>query len=195
MKYLADGQEIVADGAKVKVVHTPGHTTDHCILFMNETEAVFSGDCILGEGTAVFEDLYEYMKSLEQILSIKPTVIYPGHGNIIKVSDLGLLRCLTRKRNLIVFRSQDPVPKIQYYIDHRNKREQQIMAVFSSHPDTWQSDMDLVEIIYAETPRNLWPAAASNVNQHLSKLKREKRIVDRTEDDRVLWKLLNTPKL
>lgn len=93
VKSLADGQEIVVDGAKVKVVHTPGHTTDHCILFLNETEAVFSGDCILGEGTAVFEDLYDYMKSLEHILAIKPAVIYPGHGNIIEVSDLHLFQC------------------------------------------------------------------------------------------------------
>lgn len=85
---LIDGQEIVVDGVKVKVIHTPGHTTDHCILFMDETEAIFSGDCILGEGTAVFEDLYDYMESLQHILTIKPAVIYPGHGNIIDVSDL-----------------------------------------------------------------------------------------------------------
>lgn len=90
VKSLADGQEIVVDGAIVKVVHTPGHTTDHCILFLNETDAVFSGDCILGEGTAVFEDLYDYIKSLEHILAIKPAVIYPGHGNIINVSDFHL---------------------------------------------------------------------------------------------------------
>lgn len=92
VKSLADGQEIAVDGAKVKVVHTPGHTTDHCILCLNETEAVFSGDCILGEGTAVFEDLYDYMKSLEHILAIKPAIIYPGHGNIIEVSVLNLFQ-------------------------------------------------------------------------------------------------------
>lgn len=79
--------------------------------------------------------------------------------------------------------------KIQYYIDHRNKREQQIIAVLSSQPDTWHSDMDLVEIIYAETARNLWRAAAKNVEHHLTKLKREKRVIDLIENDRVLWKL------
>lgn len=81
------------------------------------------------------------------------------------------------------------MPKIQYYIDHRTKREQQIIAELSSHPESSYSDMDLVEIIYAETPKNLWPAAAKNVNQHLSKLKRERRIIDRVENDRVLWTL------
>lgn len=83
---LKHEQIFSTDGMTLKVVYTPGHTTDHCILFVDETKELFSGDCILGEGTAVFEDLYDYMKSLELIINENPSKIYPGHGNIVTVS-------------------------------------------------------------------------------------------------------------
>lgn len=46
---LTDGQEFTVDGASVKVIYTPGHTTDHVVLQLKEDESLFSGDCILGE--------------------------------------------------------------------------------------------------------------------------------------------------
>lgn len=99
VKNLSDGQEFSNDdGLTIRVIHTPGHTTDHCVLMVKETNELFSGDCILGEGTAVFEDLYEYIKSLKHIIDENPTVIYPGHGNIISVS---LLYNIDQKINFI----------------------------------------------------------------------------------------------
>lgn len=91
---------------------------------------------------------------------------------------------------------QNPIPKIQYYIDHRNQRESQIFDVLESNPDTWYTNMDLVKVIYIETPEQLWRAAAHNVTQHLRKLEKEKKIQSKNVDpsDDVLgslqWKYL-----
>ncbi|KAM3962760.1 beta-lactamase-like protein 2 homolog [Aphomia sociella] len=163
--WLSDGQEIKVEGATVQIHHTPGHTTDHVVLTLQEESVLFSGDCILGEGTAVFEDLYTYMKSLNRILELKPNVIYPGHGNVV----------------------QEPIEKIKYYIAHRNQREEQILEALKNNMNSQLNEMDLVKMIYTETPEHLWPAAAYNVNHHLTKLTKENKIKCTNVDGENKW--------
>lgn len=150
---IKNHQEFFVEGAVLKAIHTPGHTTDHIILQFQDDSSIFSGDCILGEGTAVFEDLSEYMKSLQLILGLNPPVIYPGHGNIIKDS---------------------PAEKIRYYIEHRNQRETQIMEMLKNSPNEKFNSSDIVKKVYTEIPFYMRKAAEINVNHHLEKLAKER---------------------
>ncbi|CAH1168301.1 unnamed protein product [Phyllotreta striolata] len=154
IEMLKDGQEFAVEGATLRVHHTPGHSDDHVVLHLLEDNVLFSGDCILGEGTAVFEDLYDYMRSLSDIADLKPAVILPGHGNVV----------------------QDPIEKIDFYISHRKEREQQIIEFLNSHRDESFDEADLVKNIYEDLPENLAKAAQNNVGHHLVKLFREQKV-------------------
>lgn len=171
---ITNKQEFIVDGANLRAFHTAGHTTDHVILYDDSEKAVFSGDCILGEGTAVFEDLFDYMLSLNLILQLNPSIIYPGHGNIV---------------------NEGACEKIEYYINHRNERESQILQALKKDQEKTMSDMDIVKIVYTTTPRHLFPAAAINVQQHLMKLKKEEKVVQIEKGNQKLWQAKSSPSL
>ena len=74
----------------------------------------------------VFEDLFDYMNSLQKLLSLKPDLMYPAHGALVN----------------------NPVEHITYYINHRNEREAQILAALSQQSTKSFTPMELVKIIY-----------------------------------------------
>jgi endoribonuclease LACTB2 len=140
---------------------------------LKEENAIFSGDCILGEGTAVFENLYDYMRSLVAIRDLKPTVIYPGHGNVVET----------------------PLVMIDHYIEHRNKREKQILDFLSARAGDTFEIMDIVRDLYKDVATELWPAAAFNVSHHLEKLLRENKVEEVEEDGVTRYKIHQSHKL
>lgn len=144
----------------MRVVHTPGHSDDHVVLLLEEENAVLSGDCVLGEGTTVFEDLHDYMRSLQKILDLRPSVIYPGHGNVIS----------------------QPLEKIRWYMEHRMERERQIMKVLELRRGEPLCSLDIVREVYVDTPERLLLAAEVNVKHHLAKLVKENKVSQITDD-------------
>jgi endoribonuclease LACTB2 len=154
---ISDGDEFTVEGATVKAVHTPGHTTDHMAFYMETSGGLFTGDSVLGQGTTVFENLATYLSSLQKQLDLDPATIFPGHGPVI-----------TGK--------QAARDKIQEYINHRQQRENEIIQVITERGSNAQvTAEDVVKVIYAKYPQSLWPAAERGVLQHLDKLKDEGR--------------------
>ena len=103
-------------------------------------------------------DLVAYLASLQRVLSLKPTRLLPAHGPAI----------------------DDPVTPVRHYLDHRQSREDQILAAIRAGIDTVDG---LVSRVYGFLEPQLIPAAHESVLAHLKKL----RVEDRIQTDANRW--------
>ncbi|KAF2219831.1 beta-lactamase-like protein [Elsinoe ampelina] len=168
---IAHNQTFTTPGATLRAFHSPGHTVDHMALILEEEDAMFTGDNVLGQGTAVFKDLKTYMDSLEKMGGAFGGRAYPGHGPVL----------------------EDGKGKVREYIRHRREREEQIVGVMkggSEGKEGWGS-MELVKVVYKDYPEHLHAPAEGSVVQVLKKLEVEgrARVVDG------VWSLVDREKL
>ena len=151
-----EGAVIRAEGVTLRALHTPGHAEDHLCFYLEEEQALFTGDVVLGAGTTVIPleggDMQLYLDSLHRLLELDLQRIYPGHGPFI----------------------DDPKAKLRSYIEHRQTREEQILGALQAGSQTVR---EMVERIYVDTHPSLYPAAGQSVLSHLQKLEHEKRAV------------------
>jgi len=162
---ISDGQKFEIEGATLRAFHCPGHTTDHMAFILEEEDAMFTADNVLGQGTAVFEDLAAYMKSLDAMHKQFSGCAYPGHGPVI----------------------DDGPAKILEYIKHRKQREKQVLDVLAQDKEGGWTSMDIVKVIYKDYPENLWEPAEKGVLQILEKLRKEGKVV--CDEAKGTWKL------
>ena len=145
-------QRFQVPGATLEAIYTPGHTKDHVSFRFVEENDLFSGDCILGKGSTVFDDLHDYMQSLEVLKALNLRRIYPGHGPII----------------------MNAPEKIDEYISHRQERENQILQVLKNES---QSSLEsIVAHLYRGYPKEVHEAAKGSTRLHLLKLEQEQRV-------------------
>ena len=140
--------------------HTWKHNGSRHTFWWAIQDALFR-QLLLGEGNAVLK-IITITWSLELILSLNYSVIYPDHGDVI----------------------DDPVEKIQYYINHRIKRERQILeaTVASQKPLT---TMEIVKIVHTTS---FVSSSRSQRQPTLIKLKKEGKIVDVEDGKETKWK-------
>jgi len=80
---IPNGSVFQAEGATLRAVHAPGHAEDHTCFILEEEMAMFTGDNVLGHGTAAVEQLSVWLDSLRLMQSHNCTVGYPAHGVVI----------------------------------------------------------------------------------------------------------------
>ena len=151
---LRDG-DVEAGDARLRAIHTPGHSPDHVCLFDGESGDLYCGDLVRAGGTIVIPaskggNLREYLESLRRIRAVAPRRLLPGHGPII----------------------DNPAGAIDQYVRHRAQREEQIVAALREGART---PAEIAAEIYGDLHASLAAAAADSVLAHLIKLEEEGR--------------------
>jgi glyoxylase-like metal-dependent hydrolase (beta-lactamase superfamily II) len=150
---LHDGDVVEVDGLEIRVVGTPGHSSDSLSFVVPADRAVLTGDTVLGRGTTVVAhpdgQLGAYLGSLRRLRDLAEAhevdVIWPGHGPVL----------------------DQALPVIDFYLRHRAERLEQVQqAVAAGAVDA----MDVVRRVYADVDERLWPAAELSVRAQLDYL-------------------------
>ncbi len=154
---LKDGQHLRASDSKLIAIFTPGHAYDHLCYYLEEEDALFTGDMILGVGTVIVAppkgNMAQYLRSLNILEQDwgHASVIYGGHGPEVN----------------------EPASKIREYIKHRQAREKQLVAAMQGGASTVP---EIVAQIYQDVDKRLWPAAARQVLAYLLMLEEQGRV-------------------
>lgn len=74
------------DVAPLELIHTPGHSADHQVVWDPETRTIFSGDLWLGVRSSVMhasEDPYQLVESLGTVLALEPERMFDAHRGLV----------------------------------------------------------------------------------------------------------------
>jgi glyoxylase-like metal-dependent hydrolase (beta-lactamase superfamily II) len=156
---LADGDVVRAGGLELRVVATPGHTSDSVSFALPADHALLTGDTVLGRGTTVVAhpdgELAAYLSSLERISALtgdgSVTSILPGHGPVVP----------------------DAVAMVRFYRTHRAERLDQVRQALADGAASEQDPVEgVLRRVYADVPPAVWPAARMSIRAQLEHLAR-----------------------
>jgi glyoxylase-like metal-dependent hydrolase (beta-lactamase superfamily II) len=141
---LSEGDVVVGGGLELRVLSTPGHSSDSLCFAL--PDAVLTGDTILGRGTTVVAHpdgvLADYLESLRRLQELGDRTVLPGHGpELLSAGDAAAM-----------------------YLAHREMRLEQVRAAVAAGAST---PRQVVEVVYADVDQVLWPAAELSVRAQL----------------------------
>lgn len=148
---LTDGHVLTVGPIAVRVLTTPGHTSDSVSLIIDE-DAVLTGDTILGLGTTVVAHpdgvLADYLDSLRRLGDLGDIPALCGHG-----PERPSVRAAARA-----------------YLVLRMQRLEQVRAVVAEK-GLKVRPRQVVKRVYADVDRALWGAAELSVKAQLEYLR------------------------
>ncbi|MFJ6617310.1 MBL fold metallo-hydrolase [Kitasatospora sp. NPDC091335] len=150
---LVGGQRLDVGGLDLRVVATPGHTSDSLTFHLPDDGAVLTGDTVLGRGTTMVAHpdgrLGDYLDSLRRLHTMASDqgvrTVLPGHGPVLA----------------------DALGAVDYYLAHRAARLAQVETAVE---DGCRTASEVVARVYADVDRALWPAAELSVRAQLDYL-------------------------
>ncbi|KOX33355.1 MULTISPECIES: MBL fold metallo-hydrolase [unclassified Streptomyces] len=151
---LGEGDVVTVGGLEVRVVPTPGHTSDSLSFHLPADRAVLTGDTILGRGTTMVAHpdgrLGDYLDSLRRLRSLTVDdgvrTVLPGHGPVL----------------------EDAQGAVEFYLAHRASR---LAQVETAAENGLRTAPEVVAHVYADVDRSLWPAAELSVRAQLEYLR------------------------
>jgi glyoxylase-like metal-dependent hydrolase (beta-lactamase superfamily II) len=156
---LGDGDVLTTGGLELRVVATPGHTSDSISFALPADHALLTGDTVLGRGTTVVAhpdgELAAYLGSLDRIRALtgdgSVVSILPGHGPVVP----------------------DAAAMVAFYRVHRAQRLEQVrQALADGAADEDDPVEGVLRRVYAQVPSDVWPAARLSIRAQLEYLAR-----------------------
>lgn len=104
--FVEGGEIFEIDDLKLKIIHTPGHTSGSICIYEAERRWLFSGDTVFPYGGFGRVDLpggnaAELIKSLEILSNLDVKMLYPGHEDPVKNGD-HILNSLENARRFLI---------------------------------------------------------------------------------------------
>lgn len=155
-RILEDGTTVEVDGgaSRLTALETPGHSGDHVSYLWSPRRFLFTGDLVLGAGTAMVGapdgHMGAYLASLSRLASLRPVRLYPGHGDPV----------------------ERPEARLAEYRRHRLEREEQIAAAVDEGAGTVE---EIRQRVYPELDPALQWAAEASIRAHLTHLEERGR--------------------
>ena len=147
--YKKEGDSVVRwKGEDVMVYEVPGHDRGQLALIPPSLRWALVGDLIQSVGSVLISrtaagDMGEYFESLERIIALSPSVVFPSHG-----IPLG------------------GVTRLEETLQHRKKREEKIIRLMEEGAD----EDKIFERLYPSLPESLHLAARETIRAHIHKI-------------------------